>query len=140
MGITVVLPPVRVSLVVAQFAILSYPLMADTEHDNFAKWWRQFQGAVAARDAEAVAQGVRFPLDWENGPIRKIRSKTELVQHFDVYFTREIKQQVANKTPERLPNGIYSITWKARGNEYSLYFKPARSGGFVLDGLSEGPP
>jgi hypothetical protein len=37
-----------------------------------------------------------------------------------------------------LPNGIYIITWKARGNEYSLYFKP-QAPAFVLDGLSEGP-
>jgi hypothetical protein len=129
-----------VSLVLAQFAILSHPVMADTEVDGFAKWWRQFQAAVAARDIKAVAQGVQFPLNWENGPIREIKSEAELAQRFDAFFTKEIKQKVASKMPERMPNGIYSITWKARGNEYSLYFKPAGSGGFILDGLSEGPP
>jgi len=130
----------RFSLVVMQLAILSHPAMADTAQEDFAKWWRQFRTAVAARDSRAVALGVQFPLNWENGPIREIPSEAELAQHFDRYFNKEIAQKVAGNTPERLPNGIYSITWKARGNEYSIYFKPLGSGGFALDGLSEGPP
>ena len=130
-----------VPLVVAQFVILSHPLMAaDTASESFTKWWRQFQAAVAAQDAKAVARGVHFPVDWENGSIRKIESAADLEQHFDQYFTQEIKHNVASKKPERLPNGFYLIWWKARGNEYSMSFRPAGSGGFALDALSEGPP
>ena len=130
-----------VPLVLVQFVILSHPLMAaDTTSEAFAKWWRQFQSAVAARDVKAVTRGAQFPLDWENGPIRKIETEADLEQHFDLYFTKEIKQNVASKKPERLPDGFYIIWWKARGNEYSLTFKPAGSGGFALDALSEGPP
>ena len=130
-----------IPLVVAQLAILSYsPMMADTANPAFAKWWRQFQAAVAAGDAKAVARGVQFPLDWENGPIRKIESEAELEKQFDLYFTKEIKQKIASKTPERLPNGYYNFWWKARGNEYSLIFRPLGSDGFALDALSEGPP
>ena len=105
---------------------------------GFAKWWPQFQAAVARRDAKGVAHGVAFPLNWENGPTRNIKAETELSNRFDFYFTAEIKKIVASKIPEVLPNGIYIITWKARGNEYSLYFKP-QAPAFVLDGLSEGP-
>jgi hypothetical protein len=106
---------------------------------DFAKWWPQFQAAVAKNDAAAVGKGADFPLNWENGPIREIKSQADLAGRFDSYFTAEIKRIVATKKPERLPNGTYFITWKARGNEYSIYFKP-QGGTFVLDGLSEGPP
>jgi hypothetical protein len=57
---------------------------------------------------------------------------------FDTYFTAEIRKAIATGKPDRLPDGTYTITWKARGNEYSLYFKPQGSG-FLLDALSEGP-
>ena len=117
------------------------PVGAQTDppgNDGFAKWWPQFQAAVAARDAKTVARGAHSPMDWENGPIRQIKSEADLVEHFDTYFTPEIRKAVAAGKPERLPNGIYSITWKARGNEYSMYFE-ASGGGFVLQALSEGP-
>jgi len=107
---------------------------------DFAKWWPQFQAAVAQRDVKTAARGVQFPLNWENGPIRAIKTEADLAKSFDVYFTPEIRKIIAGRKPERMPNGIYSITWKARGNEYSVYFKPASAGAFVLDGLSEGPP
>ncbi len=107
---------------------------------DFGKWWPRFQSAVARRDVKAVSLGVRFPLNWENGPIRAIKSEADLAKSFDVYFTPEIRKIVGGTKPERMPNGVYSITWKARGNEYSLYFKPGAAGDFVLDGLSEGPP
>jgi hypothetical protein len=106
---------------------------------GFAKWWTPFQAAVARRDVKTIAEGVQFPLNWENGPTRNIKTEAELANRFDFYFTAEIKRIIATKRPERLPNGIYIITWKARGNEYSLYFKP-QSSAFALDGLSEGPP
>lgn len=106
----------------------------------FQKWWPGFQSAVAKHDAKAVAQGMRFPQPWENGPaIREIKSAADLTTRFDAYLTPEIKKQIATKKPERLPNGNYIIVWHARGNEYSLHFTPAGSG-FALDGLGEGPP
>ena len=106
---------------------------------DFAKWWPQFQAAVAKRDIDAVAQGVEFPMDWENGPIRKIQSAADLKFRFDSYFTAEIKKMIATKKPERLPGGAYLIWWKARGNEYSLSFKP-QGASYALAYLAEGPP
>ncbi len=106
----------------------------------FQKWWPGFQSAVAKHDAKTVAQGMRFPQPWENGPaIREIKTAADLTARFDVYLTPEIKKEIAGKKPERLPNGNYIIIWHARGNEYSLHFTPAGSA-FALDGLGEGPP
>ena len=79
-------------------------------------------------------------MNWENGGIREIKTKAELLNRFDVYFTPEVRKKVSGGKPARLPNGTYILTWKARGNEYSLYFKPGGGGVFSLDGLSEGPP
>ena len=107
---------------------------------TFEQWWPRFQAVVARHDAKTVAAGVKFPLNWENGPIREIKTEPELVRRFDDYFTGEIRKIIAGRKPERLGNGRYIITWKARGNEYSLYFRPGGPAGFVLDGLSEGPP
>lgn len=107
--------------------------------DEFEKWWPTFQAAVAKNDAKTVVRNIHYPLQWENGPIRDIKSEAEFVRDFNKYFTPEIKRMVARLKPDRFPNG-YSITWKAHGNEYSIYFKADPSAGFVLDGLSEGPP
>jgi len=107
--------------------------------EDFDKWWPTFQSAVAKNEAKAVVRGVHYPLQWENGKIRDIKSEAEFIRDFDKYFTPEIKRMIARQKPERLPTE-YSITWKARGNEYSIYFKADPSGGFVLNGLSEGPP
>jgi hypothetical protein len=126
--------PLRVGL----FALL--PMLLTAADTDFAKWWPQFQTAVAQHDVNTVARGVQFPLNWENGPIRAIKTEADLAKSFDTYFTPEIRKIIATKKPERMPNGVYSITWKARGNEYSVYFKPGGPGLFVLDGLSEGPP
>lgn len=106
---------------------------------DFAKWWPRFQASVAKPDIDAVAQGVQFPLNWENGPIREIKSAADFKARFGEYFTPEVKKMVATKKPERLPNGSYIITWKARGNEYSIMFRP-QGAAFALDSLSEGPP
>ena len=106
---------------------------------GFAEWWAAFQTAVAHGDAGAVARHAHFPLNWENGKIREVKTEADLVKAFDTYFTPEIRKAVAGKKPERLPNGSWTITWKARGNEYSLYFKPIGAR-FALQGLSEGPP
>ena len=114
--------------------------LAQKDDAAFRKWWPQFQTAVAKHDAKTVARGTRFPQPWENGPaIRGIKSEADLTARFDVFFTTEIKKQIATKRPERLPNGNYIIVWHARGNEYSLHFTPAGDG-FALDGLGEGPP
>ncbi len=106
---------------------------------DFSKWWPGFQAAVARNDAKAVAGQAHFPMNWENGKIREIKTEAEFLKSFDVYFTPEIRKAIAGRKTERLPNGTYIITWKARGNEYSLYFRP-EGAVFVLDGLSEGPP
>ena len=112
---------------------------AQTPDAAFQKWWPGFQTAIAKHDAKAVAEGMRFPQPWENGPaIREIKSAADLTARFDAYLTPEIKKQIATKKPEHLPNGNYIIIWHARGNEYSLHFTPAGSA-FALDGLGEGP-
>ena len=123
------------------FAVISVSVAnAQTPDAAFQKWWPGFQSAVAKHDAKAVAQGMRFPQPWENGPaIREIKTAADLTARFDVFLTAEIKKQIASKKPERLPNGNYIIIWHARGNEYSLHFTAAGSA-FALDGLGEGPP
>ena len=106
---------------------------------DFSKWWPQFQAAVAKSDAKAVAQGPNFPMDWENGPIRQIKTEADLSKNFNLYFTAEIKKAVATGKPGPLAPGQYGVTWKARGNEYTIFFRPEGST-YVLGGLSEGPP
>ncbi len=117
---------------------LASPIHAQ-DQAAYAKWRPQFQAAVARRDVKAVEQGIKFPMSWENGQTSSIKTEAELTSRFDFYITSEIKKQIATIKPERLPNGIYILTWHARGNEYSLYFRPLGSA-FALDGLSEGPP
>jgi len=106
---------------------------------DFGAWWPKFQAAVSGHDVNAVLQGAKFPMNWENGPVREIKTETNFTSRFDTYMTPEIRKAIAKIKPERLPNGTYILTWKARGNEYSLYFAP-RGEGYALDGLSEGPP
>ncbi len=108
--------------------------------DGFAKWFQAFQSYVAKGNAEAAVGNAEFPMDWEYGSTRKISARAVLVGRFDFYFTDDIKKTIASAKPERMPGGEYVITWKARGNEYSMYFKPQIGGGFALFGLSEGPP
>ncbi len=108
---------------------------------GFADWWPHFQASVAAGDAQAVAQGMQFPISWENGPIREIRTREDFVAHFASRFPADMRRAIATVKPERLPNGQYIVTWKARGNEYSLYFdRVQKDGAFRLSALSEGPP
>jgi hypothetical protein len=107
--------------------------------DTFTPWWKQFQTAVAKRDTTTITKGAKFPMQWENGPTRDIRAVTAFAARFDFYFTTDIKNIIASRTPVQAGKDGYSITWKARGNEYSLYFKN-RGAGWALDGLSEGPP
>jgi hypothetical protein len=106
---------------------------------GFLKWWDHFKAAVAKGEGNAVAEGAEFPMDWEYGSVRKIPAKAALTDRFDSYFTADIRKAVATQQPARLPNGMYCITWKARGNEYSLYIKSI-GGSYALDSLSEGPP
>jgi len=105
---------------------------------DFSAWWTQFQSAVVNRDAAGVSKGAKFPMLWENGPTREIQVATAIKARFDFYFTADIKRVIASQAPVQRADG-YSITWNARGNEYSLYFKN-RETGWALDGLSEGPP
>jgi hypothetical protein len=106
---------------------------------DFAAWWPKFQAAVAKRDKEALAGMARFPMDWENGKLRKIESKEVFLAKFPAVITPELAKAVAQVQPQALPDGIYSITWRARGDEYSLYFEPGEGGEFFLHALSEGP-
>jgi hypothetical protein len=106
---------------------------------DFWKWWPRFQAAVARSDAKAVAAGAHFPLQWENGPIRDIKSQADFDKRFEVYFTPEIRKMVATKKPEDSGYGQFAITWKARGNEYSLILRP-EGGTYILEALTEGPP
>ena len=123
-------------LIVAVPLIFLFTLAAA---DSFGQWFPKYQAAVARSDAKAVSEGAQFPMNWENGPIRQITSQAEFEKRFGTYFTPEIKKMIATKKPEKSGDGEYTITWKARGNEYSIYFRPAGSG-YVLAGLSEGPP
>lgn len=119
-------------------ALLALTVGVSGADAGFAKWWPQFQAAVAKSDAKAVAAGSAFPMDWENGPVRKIQTRADFIARYAAYFTADMKRAVASRKPVAIPEG-YMITWKARGNEYSLYFRPA-GGSFALAGLSEGPP
>jgi hypothetical protein len=113
------------------------------EAEAFAQWWPRFQAAVAKGDAKSIVREMTFPQPFENGlSVREIPSDVEFVTHFARYLTPEIRKKIATLKPERLPNGNYSITWQARGNEYSLYFVPTGKADvpYALDGLSEGPP
>lgn len=115
--------------------LIAFAAFAD---DGFFKWWPQFQAAVSKNDAAAIVQGSKFPMQWENGPVREIKSREDFLANFAKYWTPDMRRAVAREKPVNVPEG-YMITWKARGNEYSLYFHPAGSR-FVLAGLSEGPP
>jgi hypothetical protein len=119
-------------------ALLVFSLSAFGADDGFAKWWPQFQSAVAKGDAKAISEGAKFPLGWENGPVRAIKTREDFIAHFATYFTADMKRAVASGKPVGIPTG-YMIVWKARGNEYSFYFQPA-GGSYAFAGLSEGPP
>ena len=125
-------------LVLRIIALLLLPLLGLAAAD-FSTWWPRFQTAVANGNAKAVAQGAHFPMDWENGSIRQIKTEADFIARFDLYFTPEIRKAVATGKPGPLAPGEYGVTWKARGNEYTIFFKP-EGGGYVLGGLSEGPP
>ena len=122
-------------------AAVASPMKAAEPADAvFAQWWVKFQSAVARGDAKAAADGATFPMDWENGPTRKITKEADLEKRFDFYFTPEIKSHVAKGKPERLPRRSYLLIWQARGNEYSLSFRPVIAGAFALEYLAEGAP
>ncbi len=122
-----------------RFALLAPVLLLRGQSaPDFAKWWPTFQAAVAKPDAADVAKMAHFPLSWENGAIREIATESDFVKNFSTYFTAEIRKSIATGKSERLPDGTYMLTWKARGNEYSLYFRP-RGSAYMLDALSEGP-
>ena len=112
--------------------------LALAAEDGFAKWWPQFQAAVKAGDANAISAGAKFPMQWELGAVREIATRQDFIRRFPSLFTADMKNAVAREKAVRIPEG-YMITWHARGNEYSFYFRPSGRG-FVLAGLSEGPP
>ena len=116
---------------------LLLPVAAQT--DGFAQWFGEFRIRVAHNDAFGVAKGAHFPMNWENGPVREIKTQDDFVKNFAKYFTPDIRKAIATQTPGPAAEGTRMITWKARGNEYSVYFK-AEGSTYVLNGLSEGPP
>jgi hypothetical protein len=118
-------------------ALLLLSFSAFGADDGFAKWWPQFQSAVAKGDAKAMTEGSKFPMQWELGTVREIKTREDFVAHFAAYFTADMKHAVASRKPVAIPEG-HMVLWNARGDEYSLYFKPA-GGSFALSGLSEGP-
>jgi len=119
-------------------ALLMFATLARAD-DGFAKWWPEFKAAVAKGDAKAIVRGTLFPLPWELGKVRNIATEGDFVAHFNTYFTADMHKAVAEQKPVSIPGDQYMITWHARGNEYSLYFKQ-QGGSFVLFALSEGPP
>lgn len=120
-------------------AVLLCAVGAWAADDGFAKWWPGFQASVAKSDAKAIVRGAQFPMDWELGKIRKIATEADFVAHFKTYFTADMGKAVATQKPVSIPGDQYMITWHARGDEYSLYFKRLGES-FVLFALSEGPP
>ena len=108
----------------------------------FARWWSQFQVAVAHNDKEAIAGMIKFPLEWENLKMRSIKSNEEFLKRFPEIFTAEIKMKIAQVKPKKEEDG-YSINWRGRGeraaNSYSMFFKAAPGGQFTIGGLYEGP-
>jgi hypothetical protein len=119
-------------------ALLMFATLAAAD-DGFAKWWPEFQASVAKSDAKAIVRGTQFPLPWELGKVRSIATEADFVARFNTYFTADMRKAVAEQKPVSIPGDQHMITWHARGNEYSLYFKPL-GGSFVLLALSEGPP
>ena len=119
--------------------LLALVPLAAQDRAGFDVWWKQFQAAVVKKDAATVTKGSRFPMQWENGPTRDVKVASDIAARFDIYFTPEIKNIIATRKPVSEGRETYTITWKARGNEYSLYFKNG-SAGWAFDGLSEGPP
>ena len=117
-------------------ALLAFALLA--ADDSFAKWWPSLQAAVKSGDAKAISAGAKFPMLWELGAVREIKTQDEFIRGFNTLFTADMKRAAATAKPVQIPEG-YMITWHARGNEYALYFHPS-GGAFVLSGLSEGPP
>ncbi len=49
---------------------------------DFSAWWARFQAAVAAHDAQSVARGAKFPMNWENGPVRQIKTESDFTSRF----------------------------------------------------------
>ena len=125
-----------ISLLLVMLAPLG---VQDRDAANFATWWKQFQTAVASKDVATVTKGARFPMQWENGPTREVKAADDFAARFEFYFTPEIKDIISTRTPAVEGRDTRTITWQARGNEYSLYFK-AQGNAWVFDGLSEGPP
>jgi hypothetical protein len=117
--------------------LISVSLLAQ---DDFSKWFADFRTACAKPDAAAIAKQSKFPMYFENGPaIREIRTSADFEKNFAKYFTPEIRKMIATRTPKPTTPDQRLITWQARGNEYSLYFK--RQGAkWIFAGLSEGPP
>ncbi len=124
------------ALIVISAAALAQPQKAD-----WSKFWPPFQAAVAKHDAKAIAGMAQFPLDWELGKVRKIQTAADFVANFSRYFPADMINAVATQKPFFDPGGeYYTISWKAHGDECTLFFKDNRKGAFVLEALSEGPP
>src|SRR5262245_32794581 len=105
------------------FAVCAALVAQNNPAADFDRWFRDFQSAVVRKDAAAVTRGSKFPMQWEDGPTRDVKNADDFTRRFDFYFTADIKSRIASQKPVSGGGDTYSITWKARGNEYSIYFK-----------------
>jgi len=125
--------------IIAALFLFAFAASVPGADDGFAKWWPEFKAAVTKGDAKAMVHGAQFPMDWELGKVRKIATEADFLAHFHTYFRADMRRAVLTQKPVAIPGDQYMVTWHARGDEYSLYFK-AQGGSWVLKGLSEGPP
>lgn len=108
--------------------------MAQAPKPDFAKWWPQFQAAVAKHDAAAIADMTTFPAKWPLEKASRIESKADFIQKFDSYFPEEARQAIATAKP-RLSEGKYYVAWEKGVYDYAFCFKSDGKGGFRLDSL-----
>lgn len=69
---------------------------------------------MAKGDVGVVAQGVQFPLNWENGLTRDIKSAADLKFHYDSHFTAEIEKIIYQSPGKRAGKSIRSTSSAAQ--------------------------
>ena len=113
---------------------------ADKADPAFAKWWQKYQLAVMRNDVRSIDKGAEFPMDWQiSEDVRAIRGESDFAANFGLFFTPDVKKNVAAGKPEKLPNGNYVLIWKAGGKGYSLNFR-SYNGSYAMDSLVEDAP
>jgi hypothetical protein len=127
----------------APAAILIFAPMgfaADKADPAFAKWWQKFQISVMRNDIRSIDKGAEFPMDWQiSEDVRAIRGESDFAANFGLFFTTDVKKNVAAGKPEKLPNGNYVLVWKTGGKGYSLNFR-FYNNTYVMDSLVDDAP